>query len=124
MIPLPPLLTTWTGFVAGITGILLLTWVHAHLGKEWSVNLWLNDDHRLIKTGPYARVRHPMYSALFLVYLGLGIITANYLILVFIILSIISIYRRIPDEEKMLKDKFGDEYVDYSRRTGKLFPKF
>lgn len=113
----------WIGAILGLCGIAFLIWVHACLGKEWSVNLQLNDDHRLIRSGPYSRIRHPMYTALFSVYLGLGLISSNYVIIILMIIAIISLAIRIPKEENMLIEKFGDEYKTYMENTGKLFPK-
>lgn len=117
-----PRLGMWIGAILGLCGIAFLIWVHACLGKEWSVNLQLNNDHRLIKSGPYSRIRHPMYTALFSVYLGLGLISSNYIIIILMIMAVISLAIRIPKEEKMLIEKFGDEYTTYMQNTGRLFP--
>jgi protein-S-isoprenylcysteine O-methyltransferase Ste14 len=118
-----PRLGMWIGVILGLFGTAFLIWVHVCLGKEWSVNLQLNSDHRLIKSGPYSRIRHPMYTALFSVYLGLGLISSNYVIIILMIMAVISLAIRIPKEEKMLIEKFGDEYKTYMRNTGRLFPK-
>jgi protein-S-isoprenylcysteine O-methyltransferase Ste14 len=94
-----------------------------HLGKEWSVNLQLNQDHRLIQSGPYSKIRHPMYTAIFAIYLGLSLISANYLVVSVMVLFILSAVARIPREEQMLIERFGDTYRDYIRKTGMFLPK-
>jgi protein-S-isoprenylcysteine O-methyltransferase Ste14 len=118
-----PQLAMWLGAGLGLAGLVFLIWVHRHLGKEWSVSLQLNQDHRLVQSGPYARIRHPMYTALFTVYLGLALITANYLVVLAMVLLILSAAARIPREEQMLIERFGDAYREYIRKTGMLLPK-
>jgi protein-S-isoprenylcysteine O-methyltransferase Ste14 len=112
-----PRLGMWIGAILGLCGIAFLIWVHACLGKEWSVNLQLNNDHRLIQSGPYSRIRHPMYTALFSIYLGLGFISSNYVIIILMIMAVISLVIRIPKEEIMLIEKFGDEYKRWFQQS-------
>ncbi|HUI30172.1 MAG TPA: isoprenylcysteine carboxylmethyltransferase family protein [Candidatus Acidoferrales bacterium] len=113
----------WFGAVMALAGIALLAWTHLCLGKEWSVNLQLRDDHRLIRSGPYSEVRHPMYTALFFIYIGLGLISNDYVAFILILMAVISLLLRIPREEDMMIEKFGEEYRTYIKKTGKFFPK-
>ncbi len=121
-IPLP-LWGICVGTFLGVCGMAFLIWVHVHLGRLWSANLQVGNDHRLIRTGPYSRIRHPMYTALFTVYLSMGIVSSNYSILVLTAMVVISIAIRIPKEEEMMIEKFGEEYRTYIKNTGCLFPK-
>jgi protein-S-isoprenylcysteine O-methyltransferase Ste14 len=118
-----PQVGLWLGAGLGAAGLVLLTWVHMHLGKEWSVSLQLNRDHRLIQSGPYSKIRHPMYTALFAVYLALSLITANTLVVFAMALLILSSAARIPQEEHMLIERFGAAYRDYIKKTGMFLPK-
>jgi len=118
-----PVWGMWTGTVLTLVGIVFLAWTHVCLGKEWSVNLQLRDDHRLIRSGPYSRIRHPMYTALFAIYIGLGLISNNYAALILILMAVISLLLRVPKEENMMVEKFGDEYRAYMEKTGRFFPK-
>jgi protein-S-isoprenylcysteine O-methyltransferase Ste14 len=119
-----PQFVNWMGAIFGLLGIALLIWVHLILGKEWSADLQLNTDHQLIESGPYSRIRHPMYTALITIYLALGIISSNYIVLTVFILIIISVIIRIPEEEKMMIEKFGERYRIYMQKTGRFLPKF
>ncbi len=123
LIPFPQTVI-WIGAILGLCGILFLIWVHIYLGKEWSADLKLNTDHNLIETGPYSKIRHPMYTACFVIYLALGIISFNYILLAVFILIIISTIIRVPDEEKMMIEKFGERYKIYMQKTGRFLPKF
>ncbi len=118
-----PQVGMWLGAGLGLAGLVFLLWVHMHLGKEWSVSLQLNQDHRLIQSGPYSKIRHPMYTAIFATYLGLSLISANYLVIFAMALFILSMVARIPQEEQMLIGRFGDTYRDYIRKTGMFLPK-
>ena len=118
-----PLWALWTGAILGLGGMGLLVWVHICLGKEWSAKLRVRSDHHLIQSDPYARIRHPMYTALFAIYFSMGILSSNYAILVLIVMAVASIAARIPQEEQMLLEKFGEEYRNYMQRTGRLLPR-
>lgn len=104
-------------------GILLLWWTHSTLGLYFSPIVELRTDHALLQSGPYARIRHPMYTSVLLVILGGFLISANWLyficqLSVFIYLCVV----RIPAEEKALIEKFGSLYQDYQARTGQILP--
>ncbi len=122
-IPLP-LIGIYAGAVLGLCGIIFLIWVHLYLGKEWSAKLQIRNDHHLIQSGPYASIRHPMYSALFAIYLAIGIVSSNYAILIPLAIAVLSIAIRIPKEEEMLIERFGDDYRNYMKRTGRFLPGF
>ena len=120
--PLPPR-GIWLGALLGLCGIALLIWVHVHLGREWTAKLQLRKDHRLIQSGPYSKIRHPMYTALFAIYFSIGIVSSNYVILILLTIAIFSLALRIPREEEMLIERFGEDYRMYIQKTGSLFPK-
>ena len=119
--PGPPWLR-WTGLALGVTSIALFAWTHAVLGRFWSTAIQLRPDHRLITAGPYARVRHPMYSAILGWMISLGLAARSWIPLVFATLSAINFVLRIRPEEKMMLQQFGDEYRQYMKRTGRLLP--
>ncbi len=69
----------WAGVGLGITSVGLFAWTHVTLGRFWSTCLQLRPDHRLITAGPYARIRHPMYSAILGWMMSLGLVAANWI---------------------------------------------
>lgn len=120
--PLPDAVR-WLGFGVGIVSLPLLIWVQRALGRQWSRNLQLQDEHQLVTSGPYALVRHPMYSVISLSFLTVALIAANWLVIVFAIGSFAAIFARIRSEEEMMLAAFPDEYPAYKRRTGRLLPR-
>ena len=116
-------LTQWLGIILAIPPIFFLVWVHRHLDTQWSVALELQEEHKLITSGPYKRIRHPMYLGIFVYTIGLMLISSDLLVFIFFAFSIWVNYIRIPDEEQMMIDEFGDEYREYMKHSGKLLPR-
>ncbi len=121
--PFPPW-SRWTGVGLGVISLPLLIWVHHTLGRHWSTNLQLKQNHTLIAEGPYRWVRHPMYTALFAAFVGLALISASWLIVILVVAAILVLYARIGKEETMMIEQFGDEYRAYMRRTGRFLPRW
>jgi protein-S-isoprenylcysteine O-methyltransferase Ste14 len=113
----------WMGVVLGALSLVLYTWSRTSLGKEWSSYLQIREKHHLVTTGPYRWIRHPIYLAMMGFLTGITIITANYFLIVFLLISIVDLSLRIPKEEQMMIEEFGDEYKTYMQRTGGLLPK-
>ena len=119
---LPPWLR-WIGFAIGIVTVFFWTWVQVTLDTQWSPQLQLTRDHRLVTTGPYARIRHPLYSGMCGWFVSLSLLTANWIFVAACCLTVIGLLWRIPKEEQMMIEAFGDEYKGYMQRTGRFFPK-
>ena len=113
----------WLGFMIGLLSIALMIWVQLELGRQFSPQLQLRQEHQLITIGPYSRVRHPLYTALDAFGLSLALVSANCFFVLFFILSLLGLYLRVPKEEHMLLDQFGDQYRTYMQHTGRYFPK-
>ncbi|MBN2334113.1 isoprenylcysteine carboxylmethyltransferase family protein, partial [Candidatus Bathyarchaeota archaeon] len=77
----------------------------------------------LVTSGPYGYVRHPMYLCIFVYTFGLIMVSLDLLVALFFGFSVWVNYRRIPREERMLIDEFGDEYIEYMGRVGRLLPR-
>ncbi len=114
----------WIGFAISILSVVFMTWTQVTLDTQWSAQLQLREDHHLITTGPYARMHHPLYTSTFGWGVALSLLTANWIFVVVSALAIIGLIVRIPKEEQMMIEAFGDEYKAYMQRTGKFFPKW
>lgn len=112
----------WTG--AGITaaGILFAVWARRHIGRNWSRSVTIKEDHQLITSGPYAHVRHPIYTGLLVAFLGTGLAVGEYRGILAFLLVFISLWYKLRLEEKWMRAQFGEAYTDYSRRTAALVP--
>ncbi len=113
----------WAGFALGAASLGLWAWTQAALGKEWSPQLQLREGHHLVTTGPYAWVRHPLYTAMFGWAASLALLTANWVFVALAALSIAGLLARVPREEQMMIEEFGEEYGAYVKRTGRFFPR-
>jgi protein-S-isoprenylcysteine O-methyltransferase Ste14 len=111
------------GLMCLVIGLWLFYQSHADLGTNWSITLEVREQHRLITQGVYCRIRHPMYLALALYSIGQALVIPNWVagpsnLIAFAILCAL----RVPAEEKMMIEQFGDEYAAYSARTKRLIP--
>jgi protein-S-isoprenylcysteine O-methyltransferase Ste14 len=112
------------GIAISIISLFYFRWIHKTLGANWSPTLEIRKGHQLIITGPFKRIRHPMYLQIWLWSISQVLIVSN-LFAGFsgIIAWSILYFIRVPKEEKMMIDYFGDEYAEYMKQTGRIFPK-
>ena len=96
---------------------------HRTLGQHYSYALETKSEQKLITTGPYKRVRHPLYSAHNLFNLGMIFLTAYIPLIAFAIFGVPLTYQRMKDEERMMIEQFGSDYEEYMKTTGRIFPK-
>jgi len=113
----------WAGFALGLASLGLWTWTQLALGKALSPQLQLRQEHHLVTTGPYSRIRHPLYAAMIGYGTGLALVTANWVFIILAVAMIAGSVARLPREEQMMIEEFGDEYKAYMRRTGRFLPK-
>lgn len=120
-------LPNWATLVGAVLQIpvLRLFWrSHADLGRNWSPGLEVRESHALITYGVYARIRHPMYAALWLWALSQPLLLHNWIAGVLSIPAFVAMYMvRTPREEAMMRDHFGEAWIAYAARTGRLLPK-
>lgn len=101
----------------------LFAWATLTLGRNWSLVARTRDDHALVTTGAFAHVRHPIYSALFLLMLALAIALGHARQLALAIpLYVLATYLRIAAEEHLLRQAFGAAYDDYAMRVKRFVP--
>ena len=142
LIPIVYLLTGWLDFAdyglptaaslaLGVVGALVFAvgiWLlwrsHAELGRNFSPTLQIVEDHSLVTDGVFRRIRHPMYSAHLLWAIAQVLLLQNWIAgPAFLVVQVPLYLRRIPTEERMMLEQYGDEYREYMGRTGRLFPR-
>ncbi len=115
----------WIGALLSIASLALLWWVQWVLDIHFDTTLHVQEGHKLVTNGPYRWVRHPMYSALFLMGLGYLLLSANWMIGGLMIASVVLlVWARLGGEEALLIETFGEQYREYMQRTGRFTPKF
>jgi protein-S-isoprenylcysteine O-methyltransferase Ste14 len=110
------------GVVVAILSLDLLLISHHYLGDNFSGLVHIRPNHQFIKSGPYAYIRHPIYTATIGLVIGYLLMTCNPLVLVWLPL-LLELNRRIPLEEEIMIRRFGFEYVKYKVMVGCLIPK-
>jgi protein-S-isoprenylcysteine O-methyltransferase Ste14 len=109
------------GAVVVAAGLGLAIWARRHLGRNWSSTVTLKDDHALIRSGPYASVRHPIYSGLLLAFLGTAVAVGEWRGLVALGLAFLALLRKSRVEEQRMREAFPG-YDAYCRTTAALIP--
>jgi protein-S-isoprenylcysteine O-methyltransferase Ste14 len=118
-----PLWTRWIGVVLGILAVPSVHWVLSNLGENVSETVLTKQVHCLVTVGPYRWVRHPLYMAGITLFLGIGLMAANWFILLWALIALVAVRLAvIPREEAHLEAKFGEEYRRYRTTTGSLLP--
>jgi protein-S-isoprenylcysteine O-methyltransferase Ste14 len=115
--------TAATGVALTWAGIALALWARWHLGQYWSARITIKEDHKLIRTGPYARLRHPIYSGLDLAAIGSAVTIDEWRCVVGVCLIILGYWIKARREETMLTAQFGADYQEHCRHTGFLLPR-
>lgn len=99
-------------------------WTMSSIGKNITDTVDIRHEHQLVTHGPYRWIRHPFYTLGFSLCLAFSLIAANWLLLILSGFVVLYLNLRLPKEEAMLIDTFGDQYREYMQRTGKFLPKF
>ena len=114
----------FTGVALIWAGIALALWARWHLGQYWSGRITIKEDHRLIRTGPYARLRHPIYSGLDLAVIGSALAIDQWRCVAGVFVIILGFWIKARREEAMLTAQFGTEFQEHRQHTGFLLPRF
>ena len=119
-----PSWTAWPGGVVFAGAIVLLWRCHGDLGRNWSARLEIREGHTLVTAGIYRHIRHPMYTAHLLWGIAQALLIGNWIAGPAFLIFFVPLYlERAPREEAMLIERFGEEYREYARRTGGLWPR-
>jgi protein-S-isoprenylcysteine O-methyltransferase Ste14 len=113
-----------TGVVLTFAGSALAIWARLILGESWSARVTRKVGHELIRTGPYAFVRHPIYSGLLLAVIGTALVVGEARALLAIPIVLAGQAVKARREEQFMLQEFGEGYEQYRRETGFLLPRF
>ena len=116
-------LISYAGMLIIVAGMVIRFSAIRTLGKFFTVNLAIQKNHKVVKTGLYRNIRHPSYTGALMSFLGLGIAWNNWISLAIMFIPIlISFMYRINLEEKLLIERIGTDYLDYKKNTRRLIP--
>jgi protein-S-isoprenylcysteine O-methyltransferase Ste14 len=103
-------------------GLLFAVWARRSLGRNWSATVTLKLEHELVTRGPYALVRHPIYSGLLLAFGGSALALGEWRGVVGTALAFAALWRKLRLEERWMAERFGAAYVAYRQRVKALVP--
>jgi protein-S-isoprenylcysteine O-methyltransferase Ste14 len=112
----------WLGAAIAVAGILFAVWAREHLGSNWSRSVTIKQGHELITTGPYAVVRHPIYTGILIGFLGVAIAISQVRGFIVFVLIFLVFWLKLRMEEEWMHSQFGETYATYARQTAALVP--
>jgi protein-S-isoprenylcysteine O-methyltransferase Ste14 len=117
---------TWAlavGVLVYAIGFWLFWRSHADLGTNWSTTLQVREGHGLVTTGVYRTIRHPMYTALLLISIGQAFVIPNAFVgPTYLVPMVLLVAFRLGPEERLMRETFATQYVEYAARTHRLVP--
>ena len=105
-------------------GIAFALWARRHLGQYWSARITLKEGHKLIRTGPYAHLRHPIYSGLILAAIGGALAIDKWRCIAGVVFILLGYWMKAKKEEALLAVQFGEAFQEHCRHAGFLIPRF
>ena len=111
-----------TGLLLTIFGLFIAQWARVILGTNWSGSVTFKEDHELTEQGPYAYVRHSLYTGLLLMFLGTAVVAGTLGALIGFPVLFIGCWIKLKREEAMMTKHFGEEYLRYTTRVKALIP--
>ena len=118
----PSLWGDYTGLALTVAGAGFAIWARFALGRNWSGTVTVKQDHTLIRTGPYAVVRHPIYAGFLLAILGTTIAIGEIRGLAATVSALIGMKLKAQLEEEFMMEQFGEEYAQYKREVKGIIP--
>jgi protein-S-isoprenylcysteine O-methyltransferase Ste14 len=116
---------TWAGALSVVltaAGIAFAIWARFTLGRNWSGNVTVKEGHELLRRGPYALARHPIYSGALLAILGTSLAVGTVRAVLLVVPLVFVLRFKMRNEEELMAGEFGEEYAEYRRRVKGLVP--
>ena len=112
----------WIGAAVTVVGLLFAVWARQHLASNWSSAVTIKEGHELITTGPYALVRHPIYTGILTGFLGTAIALSQVRGVIGFVLIFLVLWAKLSMEEEWMHSQFGETYATYVHQTAALVP--
>jgi protein-S-isoprenylcysteine O-methyltransferase Ste14 len=112
----------WVAASLTVAGILFTVWARVHLGGNWSGIVTIKHGHELIANGPYAIVRHPIYTGLLVAFIGSAMAGGEWRGVFAVLIAWWALWRKLRLEERWMAERFGQQYEAYCRRVPALVP--
>jgi protein-S-isoprenylcysteine O-methyltransferase Ste14 len=109
--------------LVAIAGVAFAIWARRHLGSNWSARVSIRKDHELIRTGPYRRIRHPIYTGMILAAFGTAGVIGEVRVVLAVVITIAAFYVKAGREERLLTREFGGRFAEHRRLTGMFVPR-
>ena len=112
------------GVALTVVGVGFAIWARWHLGENWSATVTVKEGHELIRSGPYGRIRHPIYTGMLLGLAGTALALGEYRGLLSLAMAVTGFYLKARKEERYLVQEFGEGFREHIAQTGMFLPKF
>jgi len=112
----------WIGAAVTVAGLLFAVWARQHLGSNWSRAVTIKQGHELITSGPYAVVRHPIYTGILTGFLGTAIALSQVRGFIAFAVVFLALRAKFRMEEEWMRSQFGETYAAYAHKTAALVP--
>lgn len=113
----------YIGFALFLAGLAIAVWARMSLGQYWSDKIVLKVDHQLVRAGPYARMRHPIYSGVLLSVAGSALVVDEWRGVLAFLLLLTNYTVKAKREDKILAESFPIDFADHKRSAGFLLPR-
>ena len=117
---------SWASYDIGVTlvtlGLGYTVQARRHLGANWSGTITLKQEHSLVRSGPYRRVRHPIYTGLLLAIAGSALALAEWRGVLAVLLAAVALIIKLRREERWMLERFGNDYAEYRKASWALLP--
>jgi protein-S-isoprenylcysteine O-methyltransferase Ste14 len=105
-----------------VLGLAFAIWARVYLGRNWSANVTLKQEHELIRSGPYRWVRNPIYTGILVAIAGSALARGRWGGAIALLIAFGSFWYKVSIEERVLQDAFGGDYDEYRRKVKSLIP--
>ena len=110
------------GVILIVVGYAATLWCYAAMGAAWRIGIDQKGTSKLVQSGPYRRIRHPIYGFQMTMLIGAALLLPTWVSFAILVIHYVCATIKASDEEKHLTGVFGSEYRDYMKRTGRFLP--